>query len=195
MCFCNWDGGWAVIPCLLLWWCCEMSSASWYQRSIWVIWQWSWSCLWWLRWVSSAYGYQRSIWVMTRIVAVMLIFMVSKDMFAPVGTLLGVIYLWVLMLQNVKRYRYRYFFGTKFFQYRFRDFFPLPNSTDTGSETFCRYQFFQIPVPRLFPVPICSDTTKKMKNSRYREFPVPVRHTLVPNDKKKSPNLECTGQI
>ena len=35
-----------------------------------------------------------------------------------------------------------------------------------------------------FPVPIFSDTgsdtTKKMKNSRYREFPVPVRHTLLP---------------
>ena len=68
------------------------------------------------------------------------------------------------------RYRYRYFFryqifpipvprlfsGTKFFRYRFRYFFPVPIFSDTGS-----------------------DTTKKMKNSRYREFPVPVRHTLA----------------
>ena len=91
----------------------------------------------------------------------------------------------------------RLFSGTKFCRYRFRDFFPVPNFSDTGSETFSRYQFFPIPVPRLFhgtkffryrfrdffPVPICSDTgsdtTKKMKNSRYREFPVPVRHTLI----------------
>ena len=119
------------------------------------------------------------------------------------------------------------FSGTKFFRYRFRDFFPIPNLTDTGSDTTrkmnnsryrhlngtgthyksskflnfgnenqFRYQIFPIPVPRLFPgtkffryrfraffpVPICSvclsDTTKKMKKSRHREFPVPVRHTL-----------------
>ena len=57
------------------------------------------------------------------------------------------------------RYRYRYFFryqifpipvprlfsDTKFDRYRFRDFFPVPNFSDTGS-----------------------DTTIKMKNSRYR---------------------------
>ena len=83
--------------------------------------------------------------------------------------------------QNVKQYRYfflvpnfliqipvfftyqifpisvpRLFSGTKIFRYWFRDFFPVPNFSDTGS-----------------------DTTKKMKNSRYREFPVPVRHTLL----------------
>ena len=59
--------------------------------------------------------------------------------------------------QNVKRYRYRYFFpvpnifdtdtgtffGTKFFRYRFRDFFPIPNFTDTGSETFSGTKFFR----------------------------------------------------
>ena len=39
------------------------------------------------------------------------------------------------------------FSGTKFFRYRFRDFFPVPNFSDTGSETFFRYQFFPIPVP------------------------------------------------
>merc|ERR1712037_936459 len=44
------------------------------------------------------------------------------------------------------------FSGTKFFRYRFRDFFPVPNFSDTGSETFFRYQFFPIPVPRLFSV-------------------------------------------
>ena len=63
--------------------------------------------------------------------------------------------------QNIKRYRYQYFFpvpnifdtdtgpffGTKLFRYRFRDFFPIPNFTDTGSETFFRYQIFPIPVP------------------------------------------------
>merc|ERR1712032_427440 len=63
----------------------------------------------------------------------------------------------------------RLFSGTKFLRYRFRDFLSVPNLTDTGSETF-------------FPVPICSDTgsdtTKKIENSRYREFPVRVRHTL-----------------
>ena len=61
--------------------------------------------------------------------------------------------------QNIKRYRYQYFFpvpnifdtdtgpffGTKLFRYRFRDFFPIPNFTDTGSETFFRYQIFPIP--------------------------------------------------
>merc|ERR1712105_206797 len=41
----------------------------------------------------------------------------------------------------------RLFSGTKFFRYRFRDFFPVPNFYDTGSETFFRYQFFSIPVP------------------------------------------------
>ena len=40
--------------------------------------------------------------------------------------------------------------GTKFFQYRFRDLFPVPNFSDTGSGTFFRYQIFPIPVPRLF---------------------------------------------
>jgi len=66
--------------------------------------------------------------------------------------------------QNFKRYQYRYFFfryqifsitvlvlfsGTKFYRYQFRDFFPVPIFTDTGYETFFRYQFFLIP----FPIP------------------------------------------
>ena len=62
----------------------------------------------------------------------------------------------------------RLFFGTKFFRDRFRDFF--------------RYQFFSRPVPRLFSVPNFfdsgSDTIKKLKNSREREFPGPGCHTL-----------------
>ena len=75
--------------------------------------------------------------------------------------------------QNVGRYRYRYFF-------------PVLNIFDTDTGTFFRYQIFPIPVPRLFsdtkfdryrfrdffPVPnfsdTGSDTTIKMKNSRYR---------------------------
>ena len=47
------------------------------------------------------------------------------------------------------------FFGTKFFRYRFGDFF-----FDTK---FDRYGFGDI-----FPVPNFSNTTRKMKNSRYR---------------------------
>ena len=35
--------------------------------------------------------------------------------------------------------------GTKFFRYRFRDFFTVLNFSDTGSETFFRYQIFPIP--------------------------------------------------
>ena len=75
--------------------------------------------------------------------------------------------------RNVGRYRYRYFF-------------PVLNIFDTDTGTFFRYQIFPIPVPRLFsdtkfdryrfrdffPVPnfsdTGSDTTIKMKNSRYR---------------------------
>ena len=38
--------------------------------------------------------------------------------------------------QHFKRCRYRYCFGTKFFRYRFRVFFPIQNFTDIGSETF-----------------------------------------------------------
>ena len=59
--------------------------------------------------------------------------------------------------------------------------FSVPNFLDTGSETFFRYSILPIPVPRLF------SSTKffqyrfqyHQKNSRYREFPVPVRHTLT----------------
>ena len=84
--------------------------------------------------------------------------------------------------QNVKRYRYRYFFpvpnifdtdtgtffGTKFFRYRFRDFFPIPNFTDTGSETFFRYQIYPIPVP----IP---PEKKKIPGTDTYTIPVPIK--------------------
>ena len=37
----------------------------------------------------------------------------------------------------------RLFSGTKFFRYRFRYFFPVPNFSDTGSETFSDTNFFR----------------------------------------------------
>ena len=68
--------------------------------------------------------------------------------------------------------------GTKFFRYRFRDFFPVPNFSDTGSETFFRYQIFPIPVPRLF-----SGTNffryRFRYHQKYEKFPIPVRRTLL----------------
>ena len=59
--------------------------------------------------------------------------------------------------QNVKQYRYRYFLsGTKYFRYPYRylfryqifpilvpRFFPIPNSTDTDSETFSGTKVFR----------------------------------------------------
>ena len=107
-----------------------------------------------------------------------------------------------ILFSGTKYFRYRYLFpvpnifdtdtgtfsGTKFSRYRFRDFFPIPNFTDTGSETFFGTKFFRYRFRDFFPVPIFSDTgtdtTKKMKNSRYREFPVPIRHTLPSNHNK-----------
>ena len=63
--------------------------------------------------------------------------------------------------QNIKQYRYRYFFpvpnifdtdtgtffGTKFFRYRFRDFFPVPNFSDTGSDTTRKNEKIPVLVP------------------------------------------------
>ena len=80
--------------------------------------------------------------------------------------------------QNVERYRYRYFFRYQiflipipvlfpvpnFFWYRFRDFFPVPNFSDTGSETFFQYQYFPIPVP----IPPKKWKIPGTGNSRYR---------------------------
>ena len=71
------------------------------------------------------------------------------------------------------------FSGTKFFRYRFRDFFlvpnfshtdsetffPVPNFSDAGSESFFRYQIFPIP-------------PKKWK---ILEPGIPWRYTLLPS--------------
>ena len=69
------------------------------------------------------------------------------------------------------------FSGTKYFRYRYRYFFSVPNFSATGSGTFFRYQFSPIPVPRLFTVPNISDTgsntTNKLRNSRYRKLRIP----------------------
>ena len=47
-------------------------------------------------------------------------------------------------------------FRYKIFRYRFRYFFPVPNLSDTGSDTIFRYQFFPILVPipsKKWPIP------------------------------------------
>ena len=77
----------------------------------------------------------------------------------------------IMNLLNSKMLATKFSSGTNFFRYRFRDFFPVPNLSDTGSKIFFRYQIFPIPVRRLFLVPIFydtgSDSTNKMTNSRY----------------------------
>ena len=56
------------------------------------------------------------------------------------------------------------FSGTIFFRYWFRDFFPVQNFSDTGSETFFLYHFFPIPVP----IPLKKRNIPGTGNSRYR---------------------------
>ena len=69
----------------------------------------------------------------------------------------------------------RLFSGTKFFRYRFRDFFPGPNFSDTGSETFFRYQFFPIPPKNeIFPVPGIPATGMSHSGSNSRYLPAPL---------------------
>ena len=98
---------------------------------------------------------------------------------------------------NKIRKKNKSFFYIIFFPVPVPILFPVPNFSDTGSDTFFRYQIFPIPIPVLFsgtkffryryryffPVPnfsdTGSDTTKKNENSRFREFPVPVLHTLM----------------
>ena len=58
--------------------------------------------------------------------------------------------------------RYRYFFQYQIFSIQIPILFPVPNFSDTGSKTFSGTKFSQ-----------------KRVNSWYREFPVPVRHTLI----------------
>ena len=72
--------------------------------------------------------------------------------------------------QNVERYLYRYFLCYQIFSIPIPVLFLISNFSDTGSKTFFRYQI--LPIPVLIP-------PEKMKSSRYREFPVLVRHTLV----------------
>ena len=76
--------------------------------------------------------------------------------------------------QNVKRYRY-FFSGTKFFRYRYQYFFQYQIFLISVPRLFSDTKFYLYRFPDFFPVRICtdtgSDTTKKMKNSRYRKFP------------------------
>ena len=75
---------------------------------------------------------------------------------------------------GTKYLRYQYFFSIKFFRYRFRDFFLIPNFTHTGFGTFFLYQFFLILVPRLFQYPICQISFPRLF-FRYQFFPIPPK--------------------
>ena len=66
----------------------------------------------------------------------------------------------IINLQNSKKLATKISSGTKFFRYRFRDFFPVPNFSDTGFETFYGTNFFRY-------------------HQKNENFPVPVCHTLV----------------
>ena len=103
------------------------------------------------------------------------------------------------------------FSGTNLFRYRFQDFFPVPNFSDTSfTDTGTHYKFskflnknqfwyqiFRIPAPRLFPVP-------NLFRYRFRyhqekgKFLVQVHHTLVimkPSLGKKSFNTNPSNRI
>ena len=81
----------------------------------------------------------------------------------------------------------------KIIRYRFRDFFLVPNFTIPILRFFPGTKFLRYQFRYFFLVPICSnigsDTTKNMKNSRYREFPIPVRHTLLDRTHRYALNL------
>ena len=70
------------------------------------------------------------------------------------------------------------FSGTKFFRYRFRDFFPVPNFSDTGSETFSGTNFFRY---------------RFRYHQKNEKNPVPVRHTLVKTNMDY--NLKMDGHL
>ena len=80
--------------------------------------------------------------------------------------------------KNQLRYQFfpipvpRPFSGTKFFRYRFRDFFPVPNFSDTGS-----------------------DTTNKMTNSRYQYVTLWCLYVPSPNILLKIWFILREGQI
>ena len=67
-------------------------------------------------------------------------------------------------LEKIKNSHYKISSTTKFFQNRFQDFFPLPNFSDTSSETFIQYQNFLDTGYETFSGNI-------MTNSWYQKFP------------------------
>ena len=81
----------------------------------------------------------------------------------------------IINLQNSKTLATKIFSCTKFFRYRFRNFFGVPNFSDTGSGTFSGTKYFRYRFRDFFPVPIFSDagsdTTQKNE-----KFPVPGIH-------------------
>merc|ERR1719237_1949243 len=72
------------------------------------------------------------------------------------------------------------FFGTNFFRYRFRDFFPVPNFTDIGSDTTRQNEKFPVPVPIRYRYPLYIFKITKFCRYRFRYFfryqifPIPV---------------------
>ena len=54
------------------------------------------------------------------------------------------------------------FSDTKFYRYQFRDFFPVPNFSDTGSDTTWKKENF--------PVPYLYDTGTHYKSSKFLNF-------------------------
>ena len=65
----------------------------------------------------------------------------------------------------------RLFSHTKFYRYRFRDFFPVPNFSDTGSDTTRKNEQFPVPVPRRYRYPL--QIFKIPKFVRQNSVPVP----------------------
>ena len=77
--------------------------------------------------------------------------------------------------QNVKRYRYRYFFSRyQIFTIPILVLFPVQIFSDTGSETFYGTKFYRYRFRDFFPVPNFSDTTRKNE-----QFPVPVPVPII----------------
>ena len=97
--------------------------------------------------------------------------------------------------QNVKRYRYqffpipvpRHFSDTKFYQYRFRDYFPVPNLSDTGSDTTGKTEKFSVKVPIRYRYHYGTVTNMVPLPIRYRyqygtvtnTVPLPIRYRII----------------
>ena len=103
-------------------------------------------------------------------------------------------------VQNIFNTDISTFFGTKFFQYQFQNFFPIPNFTNTCSKTFFWYEIFPVPPEKMknSGYQYLYDTATHYKSSkflnfsdenqfRYEIFPIPVP-TLFP-----VPNFSDTG--